>query len=72
MKGAFVLAEERFDNVGYRTFRHANPCNTDVRLLSLPSTENPYHRMLKNPPETARATHPLAKCREVERSGDES
>ena len=72
MKGAFVLAEERPDNVGYRTFRRANPCNTGVRLLSLPSTENPYHRMLKTPPETARATHPLAKCREVERSGGES
>ena len=67
-----MLAEERPDNVGYRTFRHANPCNTGVRLLSLPSTENPYHRMLKTPPETARATHPLAKCREVERSGGES
>ena len=49
MKGAFVLAEERPDNVGYRTFRRANPCNTGVRLLSLPSTENPYHRMLKTP-----------------------
>ena len=44
-----MLAEERPDNVGYRTFRHANPCNTGVRLLSLPSTENPYHRMLKTP-----------------------
>ena len=44
-----MLAEERPDNAGYRTFRHGNPCNTDMRLLSLPSTENPYHRMLKNP-----------------------
>ena len=44
-----MLAEECPDNAGYRTFRHGNPCNTDMRLLSLPSTENPYHRMLKNP-----------------------
>ena len=38
---------------------HAIPCNTVVRLLSLPSTENPYHRML-NPRDVRHIPWPSA------------
>ena len=58
MKGAFVLAEERFDNVGYLTVGQ-------MQIHSAPAlSENAYHHA----PVAARTS--LAECREVEGGGE--